>query len=89
MSKTTKAILSQATAKLAGDIVSLSQQRDSAVSTFRETALKLETINSDLRQRIVDCDELVSFINQQKSSAVLMVSDNDKVRTRILEIIGE
>ncbi len=89
MPKTTKAMISQMTTRLAGDINTLSTQRENAVSTFRRTANELETINTNLRQNIAEFDELMKFISEQRGSAEQMVSDNERVKGKILEIIGD
>ncbi len=89
MPKTTKAMISQMTTRLAGDIKTLSDRRENAVSTFRRTASDLDTINANLRQNIAEFDDLLKFISDQRGSAEQMVSDNERVRGKILEIIGE
>ena len=89
MPKTTKAMISQMTTRLAGYIKTLSDRRENAVSTFRRTASDLDTINENLRQNIAEFDDLLKFISDQRGSAEQMVSDNERVRGKILEIIGE
>ena len=78
-----------ATSRLAGDITSLSAQKEDALSTFRRTAVQLENINNNLRIKTGELSELAIFIEEQKNVANKMMEDNDKVRGRILEIIGE
>ena len=87
--KTTEQVLSMATTKLAGDITTLSAQRDSAISIFRETAHNLETINTGLRASMANLDTLAAFIQEQRGNAEKMVSDNEKVKAKIFDIIGE
>ena len=89
MPKTTKVMISQMTARLAGDIKNLSDRRENAVSTFRRTANDLDVINASLRQNIAEFDDLMKFISDQRGSAEQMVSDNERVKGKILEIIGE
>ena len=89
MAKTTSQIISAATTKLSGDITSLSARRTHALSVFRKTAEDLGTINADLTEKVNQMDALANFIAEEKSSATQMISDNEAVRTRILEIIGE
>ena len=82
-------MISQMTARLAGDIKNLSDRRENAVSTFRRTANDLDVINASLRQNIAEFDDLMKFISDQRGSAEQMVSDNERVKGKILEIIGE
>ena len=78
-----------ATSRLAGDITSLSAQKEDALSTFRRTAVQLENINNDLRIKMNDLSDLTMFIEEQKCMAAKMMEDNEKVRNRIIDIIGE
>lgn len=75
--------------KISDDILSLSNQRDNAVSTFRRTAENLAKVNERLNERITSLNSLAEFVQEQKDSAQRMVADNDAVKDRILEIIGE
>ncbi len=81
--------LELATSTLAGDINGLSAQREFALSAFRQTATDLDNINSGLREKISNLETLTAFITEQSATVSQMIGDNDKVRTRILEIIGE
>lgn len=86
---TTEKILNAATTKLAGDITALSARRDSAVGVFRQTLNELDSVNLGLKSSIEKFDNLTAFINEQKSIAEAKVSDNEKIRAKIVEIIGE
>lgn len=86
---TTEKVIEMATSTLAGDINGLSAQRECALSAFRQTATDLDNINSGLRQKLGNLEALTAFINEQSELANQMIGDNDKVRTRILDIIGE
>ena len=86
---TTEQAIQMATSHLANDITSLSSKKDSALSTFRRTATELNSINDALKTKLCNLDELSSFIQEQQNAANQMIHDNDAVRSRILEIIGE
>ena len=65
------------------------RQKTTALGIFRDTAENLAAINEDLNKSIINFDNLTKFIMEQKLSAEQMVSDNDKVRNKILEILGD
>lgn len=81
--------INAATDRLASDITTLAGKRDMALSAFRQAATDLDNINSGLRDEINKFSYLAAFIDTQRSTASLMIEENDKVRKRILDIIGE
>lgn len=85
----TQMFFSAATFKLHRDIISLSSRRNKALSVFRKTAEKLGLINEELNVRVTQMDNLTELIAQEKSSAAQMIHDNEAVRTKMLDIIGE
>lgn len=87
--KSTEQVLTETTSQLAKDISGLSDRRQTALDIFRDTAESLAAINEDLVKSIIDFDNLTKFIAEQCQSAEQMVSDNYKVRNKILEILGE
>ena len=87
--KSTEQVLTETTSQLAKDIAGLSDRRRPALGIFRDTAENLAAINEDLNKSITNFDNLTKFIMEQKLSAEQMVSDNDKVRNKILEILGD
>ena len=86
---TTEEAIAVATTHLADDITALSARKDNALSTFRRTANELAAINDGLRIKQGNLQELAAFIQEQENAASKMMADNDAVRSRILEIIGE
>ena len=86
---TTEQILSKATAKIATDITSLGTRRSNAISAFRQTADELASINQGLNQALGSLETLQNFITEQTGITNQMISDNDNVRAKILDIIGE
>lgn len=87
--RSTEQVLTETTSQLAKDISGLSDRRQTALGIFRDTAENLAAINEDLAKSITDFDNLTKFIAEQRQSAEQMVSNNDKVRNKILEILGE
>lgn len=87
--KTTEELLKESTTKLTNDIAHLSAMKDNALSSFRATATKLESINERLSNNIKVIDELVSLVEAEKKNAKKQVADNEAVRKKILDIIGE
>lgn len=87
--RTTDDAINAATDRLASDVKDLSIKRDMALSTFRQAATDLDNVNCGLRAKIAKFDELAQFIDSQRSTASLIIEDNDAVRKRILDIIGE
>ena len=86
--QSTEQILETATSTLTGDINGLFAKRESALSAFRKTAVDLDNVNCGLRAKIDNLKTLTAFIEEQSGAVTQMIDDNDKVRTRILEIIG-
>lgn len=84
-----QSVIQTATTKITGDISALSEKRENALSTFRATANELGTINDSLRERQNNLLELANFIQTQTDATGKMIADNEAVRSRILEIIGD
>lgn len=87
--KSTEQIVSLATNRLAEDITTLATRRDSALSIFRQTANSLGTINNELTEKITQLDAMTTFLASQRDSASQQIADNEAVRSRILEILGD
>lgn len=75
--------------RLADDIIILNGRKESAISSFRRTANELGSINEQLNSRNQFYDSLVEIVADQKRQTEKMMSDNEHVRNKILEIIGE
>ena len=84
---TTESAIKLATTQLTNDITGLSAQRDSALSTFRQTAVQQNNINDGLRIKLGNLSELESFIQSQKDCADKMISDNDTYKLE--EIVND
>lgn len=86
---TTQEAIQNATTALANDISSLNERRDGALSVFRQTANELSGINNQLATKMDELSSLAQFISGQLESTQAQIEDNESVRSRILEIIGE
>ena len=86
---TTEEVITSAKNKILNDIGQLSSQTDSALSVFRNTASNLEKVNKGLNNSVADLNKLINFANEHKANAEKIISDNEAVRTKILEIIGK
>lgn len=86
---TTEQSIKMASDKIAGDISSLLGRKEMAVSSFRRTANDLTIINSALGEKKAVLSELKEFIETQEAQATQMIADNESVRAKILDIIGE
>ena len=71
------------------EVSDLREERVCALSTFRETANWLGEINEELCQKIDLCETLSSQLHTVMSDMSKQVADNDKVRDKILDIIGD
>lgn len=85
----TDQILNETISKLTIDIFKLSVRRSKAVDTFRQTAEDLQSVNDGLKVSIDSFDRLRAFIEDKRSEAERMISDNENVRKKIFDIIGE
>lgn len=85
----TDKLITKATDKLTSDIQLLYDLRESSLNTFRTTAETLGYVNTSLQEKIGKLDDLAKFIADQKANAEKTISDNDRVRSKILDIIGE
>lgn len=85
----TDVALSTVTTRLAEDISALSQKKANAVSAFRAAANNLAQVNDALQTEIDHFDNLAAFIADKKAEAERMVADNNAVRGKIIDLIGE
>ena len=86
---TTAEIMKSAMARVDSDIKSLNCQKDGALSVFRGVATKLGMINKELEKSVATLDSLMKFATEQKSAVEKHIVDNEKVKEKIIAIIGE
>ena len=71
------------------DIDNLYSDRENALSSFRSTADRLDCINQQLCEKTALCGTLIAQLSRTQDSINRQVMDNEKVRGKILDIIGE
>lgn len=82
-------VIQGATDRISVDILDLTEEKEDTLSLFRATANKLGKINEELTEKSEDLKALSVFIKEQDAATQLMISDNEAVRSKILEIIGK
>lgn len=87
--KTTQEIIDAATDRLYLDITDLKVMKDNALSSFRTVANNLSGINENLQDKLDKLQALINFATEEKDVAEKMISDNEAVRKKIIDIIGE
>jgi hypothetical protein len=86
---TTEKSIKMVSDKISDDISYMMNRKEMAVSSFRRTANDLAVINNTLGEKKAALSELRSFIESQEAQATQMIADNESVRAKILDIIGE
>lgn len=71
------------------EIADLQEERGDALSSFRDTANWLGEINVELAQKQSLIDSLEAQLAVAQGCINQQISDNEKVRAKILDIIGE
>lgn len=71
------------------EVNDLREERVMALSSFRDTANWLAKINEDLDSKAALCGSMIGQLQAAQESITRQVEDNDKVRMKILDIIGE
>lgn len=87
--QTTEEIVASAINSLSVDVEALSTEKNSALNVFRSTANNLANINEELQSKVNTINQLVGLATAEKDKASQMISDNEAVRKKILDIIGE
>ena len=87
--KTTMEIVDDTIIRLSSDVLALNDLKENALSSFRECANSLNGINEELKDKVATLDRLIKFASGEKSMAEKMMNDNESVRKKILDIIGE
>ena len=87
--ETTEQLVSRAMDNISADIVDLQAKKDTALGAFRATASSLASVNEKLDAKIKTMDDLVNLVSSEKETAQKMMADNEAVRKKILDIIGE
>lgn len=87
--ETTEQLVSRAMDNISADIVDLQAKKDTALGAFRATAASLASVNEQLEAKITTMKDLLEIVSTEKETAQKMIADNEIVRKKILDIIGE
>lgn len=87
--QTMEEVFNSALVKLDTDLHTIQAEKDATLSIFRQTATKLENINHRLGTTVDNIENLIDYAQRSKNDITKMMSDNEAVRSKIIEIIGE
>lgn len=76
-------------AKMANEIGALTARQNFAVSAFRQAANELESVNAGLAEQRSLLNGFANDLLTQVANLNTQMDDNDRVRAKILDIIGE
>ena len=85
----TSAVMNKAMSRVVKDVHALSQRKENAVSAFRAAANNLAQINNELQDEVMYIKQLAAFAAEKEAEAERMIADNDAVRGKIIDLIGE
>lgn len=71
------------------DIADLQTEREDVLSCFRCTAERLAALNTELGEKAALCGTLAAQLTRAQEDIAKQVSDNEQVREKILDIIGD
>ena len=71
------------------EVERLHLEREFTLSSFRDAANRLAQINDELGEKAALCGSLIAQLTRAQESISQQCEDNDKVRGKILDIIGE
>ncbi len=75
--------------RITGEVMDLHDQREDVLGCFRCTAERLSELNAELSEKTALCGVLIAQLTQAQENISQQVQDNEKVRGKILDIIGE
>lgn len=87
--QTMEEVFNSALVKLDADLHTIQAEKDATLSIFRQTATNLNNINQRLGTTVDNIENLIDYAQRSKSDVVKMMADNEAVRAKIIEIIGE
>lgn len=71
------------------EVERLHLEREFTLSSFRDAANRLAQINDELGEKAALCGSLIAQLTREQGSISQQCEANDKVRGKILDIIGE
>lgn len=87
--QTMEEVFNSALKKLDTDLHTIQAEKDATLSMFRQTATNLQNINQRLGTTVDNIENLIDYAQRSKNDVTKMMTDNEAVRAKIIEIIGE
>ena len=75
--------------RLDSDITKLTAQKNASLNVFRNTIIKIDASNAELAAVIENLTAYKNYIEGQITNAQNLMNENNTVRAKIVEIVGE
>lgn len=75
--------------RLDSDITKLTAQKNASLNVFRNTITKIDASNAELSAVIENLIIYKNYIEGQIANAQTLMNENNTVRAKIVEIVGE
>lgn len=75
--------------RLDSDITKLTAQKNASLNVFRNTITKIDASNAELAAVIENLTAYKNYIEGQIANAQNLMNENNIVRAKIVEIVGE
>lgn len=75
--------------RLDSDITKLTTQKNASLNVFRNTITKIDASNAELAAVIENLTAYKNYIEGQITNAQNLMNENNTVRAKIVEIVGE
>ena len=75
--------------RLDSDITKLTAQKNASLNVFRNTITKIDASNAELSAVIENLTAYKNYIEGQIANAQNLMNENNTVRAKIVEIVGE
>ena len=75
--------------RLDTDITKLTAQKNASLNVFRNTITKIDASNAELSAVIENLTAYKNYIEGQITNAQNLMNENNTVRAKIVEIVGE
>ena len=75
--------------RLDSDITKLTAQKNASLNVFRNTITKIDASNAELSAVIENLTAYKHYIEGQITNAQNLMNENNTVRAKIVEIVGE
>ncbi len=75
--------------RLDSDITKLTAQKNASLNVFRNTITKIDASNAELSAVIENLTAYKNYIEGQITNAQNLMNENNTVRAKIVEIVGE